>query len=145
MTNASDSSPAPASRAPAGVLGNAGLEPGQQRQLAAARAADDPDPPRINAEAPGVSANVAHARRDVGAGGRMLVRRALAEVERHHDEARSREPTAVHGARRAIVAAPRAPVHVNERRQRPLRFTLGPVDAREELLAARSGEGGVLL
>ena len=42
----------------------------------------------------------------------------------------------MHGAGRAIVAAPRASVHVDQRRQRPLRLALRPVDAREELLLA---------
>src|SRR5262249_30483146 len=129
----------------AGVLGDAGLEPGQERQLAAARAADDADAAGIDAQAPGGSADVTYARRDVRAGGRRLVRRGLAGGEPSPHDAPRREAPAVHGAGRPVVAAPCSAVHVDESWQRPLSLAFRPVEAGEKLLAFRFGERPVLL
>ena len=90
----------------------------------------------IDPQALGVSADVAHAGGHVGTGRGVLVIGPLAEVERDDDQSAGRQGPAVDGATRAIVPAPGAAVHVDDRGQRRGRVAARTVDARQQLDAA---------
>src|SRR5215475_7303221 len=69
----------------------AGLDRDEECELAAARAAEKAEPPRVDAEPARVSPRVAYAGRHVGDRCGMVVIRTLAEVQADHDQPRGGE------------------------------------------------------
>ena len=107
------------------MLGDSGLHAGEECELPSARAADEADAMRVDAESARVGAHVTHARGDVGARRRMAVVRPLAEVHADDDEARGGERPAVDGAARPVEAIPGAAVNVDQRARGPAASPFG--------------------
>ena len=109
----------------------------QQREVAAARLSGETDASRVNAEPCGVRAHPAHTRRDVGARRRMLVIRALAEIERGDDDAGGGQAATEMDADGPIAPTPGAAVSIDDSHQQPGRLAPRAVHAREQLAAVR--------
>jgi len=97
-----------------GVRRDTRPHPDQQREVATARLARETDASRIDAQTSGVRAHPAHTRGDVGARRRMLVIRALPEVERGDHHSRGGQPTAKVDSDGPIAPIPRAAVRVDD-------------------------------
>src|SRR6266850_1127589 len=113
--------------------------------MAAARMAGEPDLAGIDLELARVRAHPAHTRRHICAARRMLMVRALTEIQRDDDEAARSEPAPVQDADGPIEPRPGAAVHVDEGGEGRGRLSFGAIDARLQLHACGPGKGDVAL
>src|SRR5437870_13097352 len=113
--------------------------------MAAARMTGEPDHSGIDLELARIRARPAHARRHIRAPRRVLVVRALAEIERDHDDAAGGEPAPMQDTVGPIESRPGAPVHVDERGEGRSRVPFGGRGARLALPARGPGNVGVAL
>ncbi len=105
----------------------------QHRQMAAARRAADRDLIRVDLQLLRVRLGPANAVMNVGEGGRIAVR-AVAEIQREHDDAALCEILAEAGAVFEVAVVPGAAVQIDIARERPGAF--GLEHPRHDLAAA---------
>jgi hypothetical protein len=117
----------------------------QHGQMRAAGGADQADPLRVRAKLLGIQARPAHGRGDIGAGGRVRMLRALAEIDGDDQETLFRQRAVIQHAVCPVAGAPCAAMHVDDDGQKLGGGFGGTVDTRLQLQVAGARPDAIFL